>query len=186
MGGYHSQNKTRDRVTKRYYWPNITTDIARCFNTCERCQKAKAVHLQKAQKELHPIYIPNQIWTQISTDLLGNLTESPEGYKYVLTVIYYFTKWPEMITIKDKNASTIAKELYSYIILIYLSDHKLWLSKIIISDRGMHTCKRIEILWVKSKTFNCLTKIYTHSCNLYKKLENQTFFHLCIYSFIPL
>ena len=35
-----------------------------------------------------------------------------QGYKYILTICDFFTKWPELIPIHDKKATTIAKELY--------------------------------------------------------------------------
>ena len=45
MGGHAGQNKTRDTITARYYWPKITEQVAQYISACPACQKAKFVSL---------------------------------------------------------------------------------------------------------------------------------------------
>ena len=56
------------------------------------------------------IPIPQKIFSQIGIDLVTRVES--QGYKYILTICDFFTKWPELIPIRDKKATTIAKELY--------------------------------------------------------------------------
>ena len=72
--------------------------------------KEKTIQLQKTQGTMKSIPIPQKIFSQIGIDLV-TMVES-QGYKYILTVCDFFTKWPELIPIHDKKATTIAKELY--------------------------------------------------------------------------
>ena len=46
---------------------------------------------------------PQQDMDQIAIDLMGALTPSPYGHKYVMTVLNNFSKYPELIPLKDKS-----------------------------------------------------------------------------------
>ena len=69
----------------------------------------KNIQLQKTQVTMKSIQIPQKIFSQIGIYLV-TMVES-QG-KYILTICDFFTKWPELIPIRDKKATTIAKELY--------------------------------------------------------------------------
>ncbi len=46
-------------------------------------------------------------------DLVGPLPETPRGYKYLMTLPDYYTKWAEAYPIKDKTALSVAAVLYT-------------------------------------------------------------------------
>lgn len=46
-------------------------------------------------------------------DLIGPLPTTPSGYKYVITLVDYFSKWPEAAPLKDKSAKGVAMFLYN-------------------------------------------------------------------------
>ena len=46
-------------------------------------------------------------------DIMGPLPETPRGYRYVLVVGEYFTKWKEAYPLPDMEALSIAKVLVS-------------------------------------------------------------------------
>ena len=46
-------------------------------------------------------------------DLIGPLTETPRGNKYIITITDYFSKWAEAGPLPDKHAHGIAKFFYS-------------------------------------------------------------------------
>ena len=113
----------------------MTDDIKEYVRTCDHCQRKKTIQLQKTQISMRSIPIPQKIFGQIGINLV-TMVES-QGYKYILTVCDFFTKWPELIPIKDKKASTIAKELYLIFTWYGCAD-------VIISDHGTEFCNAVS------------------------------------------
>ena len=81
------------------------------------------------------IPIQQKIFGQIGIDLI-TMVESQE-YKYILTICDFFTKWPELVPIKDKKATMIAKELYILFMWYGCPD-------VIISDRETEFCNAVS------------------------------------------
>ena len=77
----------------------------------ERCQR-NAPQLKTAAMELHPITVTPQVWHLVGMDLIGLFKPSALGYKFVLTVTDYFSKYVEAIPIPDKSADSVAKRIY--------------------------------------------------------------------------
>ena len=48
----------------------------------------------------------------IGIDLVGPLPKAMRGNKYVVTLVDYFSKWPEAEVLPDKSAKSVALFLY--------------------------------------------------------------------------
>ena len=62
---------------------------------------------------LKPMQQPHQT---VGIDLLGPLPTSLKGNRYVLTVLDYFTHWPILIPVPNKEARTSAEALFVHVI----------------------------------------------------------------------
>ena len=82
------------------------------ISSCDLCQRQNH-KLRKTAATLHPIPVKDEVWHQLGMDLVGPLPETAAGYKYIMTVTDYYTKWAEAAPIKDKTASSVADVLYS-------------------------------------------------------------------------
>ena len=71
-GGHLGIDKTLDKLTTYYYWPNMTRYVKRYIATCDICQRIKPSQ-QKPQGLLQPLPIPAKKWEQISMDFIGPL-----------------------------------------------------------------------------------------------------------------
>ena len=97
QGGHLEINKTTEKISSRYYWPNIKDNVTSFINTCEKCQRVNKSTLMKTHVELHLISTPTKKFSQVGIDLMS-LTE-PEGfdedarYKYVISAQCYFLKF---------------------------------------------------------------------------------------------
>ena len=56
-------------------------------------------------------------WDRIAMDILDVCEPTPDGYRNILVIADYFSKWTEAFPIKDKCADTVADVLVNKIIL---------------------------------------------------------------------
>ena len=56
-------------------------------------------------------------WDRIAMDILDICDPTPDGYRYILVIADYFSKWTEAFPIKDKCVDTVADVLVNKIIL---------------------------------------------------------------------
>lgn len=81
---------------------------------CDRCQRS-ANAAPSTAPPLQVIPVTTDVWNKIGIDVF-NYKESANGYKYVITVTDYFSKWVEAVAVKDKTADTIAEFLIKIIL----------------------------------------------------------------------
>ena len=152
----------------------MTDDIHEYIRTCDKCQHKKTIKLQKTQVSMKSIPIPQKIFGQVGIDLI-QMVES-QGYKYILTFCDFFTKWPELIPLPDKKATTIAKELYGIFTRFGCPD-------VLISDRGTEFCNAVsEAIFMYMGVEHRVSSPYHPQTN--GNLHTNIFFHFpCKYCF---
>ena len=85
----------------------ICTDVILCIFVLSLCRK-----FDKTSAELHPIPVKGEVWHIIGVDLIGPLPETPQKDKYIMTVSYLFSKWPEATALPDKTAIGVSEFLF--------------------------------------------------------------------------
>ncbi|OMH80608.1 Gag-Pol polyprotein [Zancudomyces culisetae] len=119
---------------------------------CERCEVCQRTNYsQRKAERLHPI-IPNEPFKVWGLDVAGpmNPITKPEGNKYIIVAVDYFTKWPVALAVKAINAEVICTFITEMIIANF------GVPKILITDRGTHlsneACARFnEFLGIEQK-----------------------------------
>jgi ribonuclease HI len=83
-----------------FYWPNMIADYFKYYKGCQVCQKFGDLQLVPAA-ELHPIIKPWPFrgW---EFDFIGEIQpSSSKGHRFVLVATDYFTKWTEVVALKN-------------------------------------------------------------------------------------
>ena len=108
---YHlSHRATKPLFNTRFIWHGINIDIAKWCRSCKGCQTAKISRHNK------PVFgkfdKPTERFDRIHIDIVAPLPYA-DGFRYLLTCVDHFTRWPEAILLVDIRAETFADAFFS-------------------------------------------------------------------------
>lgn len=102
-------NRTLKKIRQRFYWLQCHNDVKQWCRLCDMCVSRKGPHVkQRAPLQEHVTGAP---FERVGIDVLGPFPRSKLGNRFLLVIVDYFTKWPEVIPIPSQTASEIADAL---------------------------------------------------------------------------
>ena len=126
--GHFGVQATIARAQRRFYWPGHTAELRKAVLTCDSCVRK----IQKTSPRSHghqPLRtgFPFQV---MSIDLVGPLTETNKGHKYILTCQDTYSRYVMAFPIPNKETATVARMFVDRVICQYGAPIELK------SDRG--------------------------------------------------
>lgn len=129
MAGHLAFNKTYDRIRSRFFWPGLSTSVAKYVASCPACQRRK--HSTSAPAGmLQPLPCPPAPFEVIGIDLYGPLPSTSTGHRWIVTAVDHLTRFAETAPLRAGSASEVADLFLQAIFLRHGPPRTL------LSDRG--------------------------------------------------
>ena len=135
LSGHMGFAKTLDRVSTRFSWPGLSSDVRKFCATCPQCQLV-ARKLKSHRVPLRPMQVVTEPFKKIAIDIVGELPRSTSGYKYILTIVDYATQYPEAIPLRTTSSKAIEDALIKYFSEVGIPDE-------IASDQGSNFMSKL-------------------------------------------
>jgi hypothetical protein len=102
--GHQGIIKTKQRLRTKVWWPGIDKQVTSLVESCIPCQiNGKGF----CPEETHSTPLPEGPWKEVAIDIVG---EFPTG-EYVVVLIDYYSRWPELLVTESVTSRTIIKWL---------------------------------------------------------------------------
>jgi hypothetical protein len=85
VGGYIVINRAYQRLKQYISWEGVKNDTEKFISKCENCQKNKLTQ-RHSRMPLMLIDTPSVVFEKFSVDIIGPLSTSVSGNRYIVTV----------------------------------------------------------------------------------------------------
>ena len=130
---YHSSlahigySKLFNTLRSSYFWNSMKSDIYDVCTSCEWCRQRKRSGTYNMFKGSLLSEYPFQ---KVFVDISGPFPISKGGFKWLLSIVDGFSKWPVLVPLKSETAAEVAKALFKSWIIHYGAPEEIH------SDRG--------------------------------------------------
>ncbi|KAK7101623.1 hypothetical protein V1264_019974 [Littorina saxatilis] len=111
FGGHMGSHSTFKRLHPYFYWPGYWRETHQYCQTCDKCQRT--VPRGKIPRvPLQPLPVIETPFQRVGIDLVGPIQPvSDTGYRYILTLVDYASRYPEAVPLKRIDTESVAEAL---------------------------------------------------------------------------
>jgi hypothetical protein len=129
-----------------FYWPTTLNDCFRYYKGCESCQKFRYVESGPASM-LHPIIKPWSFYGW-ALDFIGQIHPAlSKDHRFVLVATNYFTKWTQVIPLKNMTHKEAIHFILEHII------HRFGIPQTLTTDQGSCLIKSVNLPSILRSSF---------------------------------
>ena len=139
--GHAGQLTVFELMRKRWWWPNMRTDIQTWLLNCKECQLASSPGKNKRHAPMVPLDIP-PAFGRWHLDFVGELPLTQQGNKWLLTAVDYTTNWPIARAVPEATAEAVADFIYEEIVMRFGCPQE------ILTDRGANFMSTVVKLYM--------------------------------------
>ncbi|KAK7909818.1 hypothetical protein WMY93_014502 [Mugilogobius chulae] len=102
--------RTKQRLRELYWWPKMDLQIETFIKNCSTCKqndKTSVTH----DAPLQPVPLPAFAWEKVSVDIIGPFETAPSDCRFAISLVDYFSKWPEVAFASRVDTATIIQFL---------------------------------------------------------------------------
>ena len=108
--GHQGMTRTKQRLRELYWWKSMDLQVEKMIQSCVVCQQSdKAARTYEAP--MKPIDLPDEPWQTLAIDIIGPMDQLPNDYRYAVTLIDLYSKWPEVAFSSRITSETVIKFL---------------------------------------------------------------------------
>jgi len=108
LGGHLGMNRTYYRMKLFITWPGMKKDLEEYVRECEICQKNKITQ-NETKLPVKITTAPEIVWEKCALDIVGPLSQTVDGHRYVVTFQGELSKFTLVVPIGQQDAMTIAR-----------------------------------------------------------------------------
>ena len=102
--GHPGVERTRQMVQAKVVWPSMRGDVSRWARECLQCQQAKVT--RHVIPPIGDFEVPDRRFEHVNVDIVT--LPLSNGFRYLLTAVDRFSRWPVAIPISDISAQSVA------------------------------------------------------------------------------
>ena len=108
--GHFGVKKTFSRLSRLFLWPRMWIEAKKYVRECAGCQLAARNSNSKAP--LQPLPCVHEPFQKVAFDLVGPLPVTSSGYRYILTMMDLYSKYPAAVPLKRVDNITVLDAMF--------------------------------------------------------------------------
>ena len=109
VSGHFGVKKTYAKLSGHFIWPRMWVEVKDYVRTCAGCQRA--ARNTNAKAPLQPLACIGEPFKLVAFDLVGPLPKSVSGFRYILTMMDLYSKYPEAIPLKRVDNESVLEAM---------------------------------------------------------------------------
>ena len=118
-----------DHMVKRWWWPNMRTDVRDWLAACPECQLAANADRKTHHAPMVPLEVPPP-FSRWHLDFIGELPTTKKGNRWLLVAVDYATNWVCVRALPSATSEAIIDFIYEELVLPFGCMNE------ILTDRG--------------------------------------------------